>query len=431
MVSILSTQLTDAGRVTRLVAAEGVTRVGDAISVVAFPLTAVVALNASPVQLALIGAAQALPILALSLPVGAWIDGRPRRWPIIIVADVGRAVLILAVPLAAGFNALSIPLLALIALLVSAFGTFFDLAYSGWIPRLVSGDALHRTNARLEVVRSSAAAIGPVLGGILVSWLTAPVALIADAVSFAASGSIVASMRRNEPAIAITRAPGDRELLGGIKFIARQPWLRAITATAGINNLTRAIAMSIAVLYLVDVAGLTAPELGSAFAVGSTGYVVGAVASRSVTRRLGVGPTMQLGVGVFGPSMLLFALAPPWLAGVAFAAMSFMHGLGIAIHGVNQVTLRQVLTPDLLRARAAAVFRLIIFGAMPIGTIIGGVVGEVFGLRAALLVSAAGLCVGSIPYALLRAIRFRTIEEVAVTTAGRNDSRCGCGHLFR
>ena len=388
-----------------------VSRLGDAITLVALPLTAVIALDASPLQLALVGAAQALPILLLTLPVGAWVDGRARRWPIIVVADVSRAALILLVPIAAILGILSIPVLAAVALLVSAAGTFFDLSYASWIPRLVSGEALHRTNARLELARAAAAAGGPAIGGVLVGALSAPFALVADALSFAASAGLVMSVRRSEPAGSPSGAGRRADLLGGLRFIAGQHVVRAITATAGINNLTRAIAMAIAILYLVDVAGLSPTAIGLVVAIGSSGYVVGALASRPLTSRIGMGPTMQLGVGLFGPSMLLFALAPADLAGPSFAAMSFSHGFGIAVHNVNQVTLRQVLTPDALRARVAAVFRLVIFGAIPVGTVLGGVIGELLGLRAALLLSAAGLFLGSVPYALFRVARIRTLEQ--------------------
>ncbi len=403
-----------AGRlVLRLVAAEGVTRVGDAITLVALPLTAVLVLDASPVQLALIGAAQAIPILLLTLPAGAWVDGRSRRWPIIVAADLARALLILTIPITASLGILSIPVLALVALLASACGTFFDLAFASWIPRLVSGDALHRANARIELARSSAAATGPVLGGYLVGLLSAPLALIGDALSFVASAVIVASVRRGEPATSRSTATAGRyPVLAGIRFIAGEPIVRAITATAGINNMTRAIAMSIAILYLVDVGGLSAPQIGLAFALGSTGFVIGALASRPLTRRIGMGPTMQLGVGLFGPSMLLFALAPAELAGVSFTAMSFAHGFGIAVHNVNQVTLRQLLTPDVLRARVAGVFRLVIFGAIPLGTMLGGLLGEVLGLRAALFASGAGLLLGSVPYALIRVRKIRSLDQV-------------------
>jgi MFS family permease len=403
--------------VLRLVAAEAVTRVGDAITLLALPLTAVLVLDASPIQLAFIGAAQALPILLLTLPAGAWVDGRPRRWPIIVAADLARALLIASVPIAAVSGFLSIPMLALVALLVSACGTCFDLAFASWIPRLVSGDALHRTNARLELARSAAAATGPVLGGFLVGLLSAPMALIGDALSVVASAAFVTSVLQGEPRTSTSSpATGRSQLLAGTRFVARQPIVRAITLTAGVNNLTRAIAMSIAVLYLVEVAGMSAPAIGLAFAIGSTGFVVGALVSRPLTHRIGMGPTMQLGVGLFGPSMLLFALSPPELAGPMFSAMSFAHGFGIAVHNVNQVTLRQILTPDALRARVAAVFRLVIFGAIPVGTVVGGILGELVGLQAALFASGIGLLFGSLPYALLRVVRIRTLDQLSVAS---------------
>jgi MFS family permease len=201
-------------------------------------------------------------------------------------------------------------------------------------------------------------------------------------------------------------------LSAGLRFIAGQPLLRAITATAGINNFTRSVAMAVAILYLVDNARLSAVEIGIAFALGNAGFAVGALAARPMTRRIGMGSTMQLGVGLFGPSMLVFALAPAQWAGPAFALMLFANSFGIAIHNVNQVTVRQLLTPDHLRARVAAVFRLVIFGALPVGTAVGGLIAQGFGLRAAFLVSAVGLAAGSVPYLLVRVRRLRSVDEL-------------------
>ena len=171
--------------------------------------------------------------------------------------------------------------------------------------------------------------------------------------------------------------------------------------------------MGVAVLYLVDAARLTAAQIGLAFGLGHTGFLLGALMSRRASARLGMGRTMQLGVALFGPSMLLFALAPPAFAGIAFTFMVFAHGFGIAIHNVNQVTVRQLLTPDDLRGRVAAIFRLVIFGAIPIGTVIGGLVGEAFGLRAALLASGVGLFAGSLPYLAVRVTRLRSVDQLA------------------
>src|SRR5215204_1066586 len=185
--------------VNTLLAAEGVTRAGDAITTVALPLVAVLVLDASAGELALIGAAQALPILLLSLPCGAWVDRQRQRWPILVASDLARAALIAVVPVAAAVGLLSIPLLFVIAFLSSAAGTSFDAAFAGWVPRLLSGDRLHLANARVELARSMAAVAGPALGGALVAIVGAPMTLLADAVSFVASGGLVASIRRREP----------------------------------------------------------------------------------------------------------------------------------------------------------------------------------------------------------------------------------------
>jgi MFS family permease len=400
--------------VVRTFWAEAVSRLGDAVTLVALPLTAVIVLRASPAEIAIVGAAQAIPILFLSIPVGAWVDRRSRRWPLLVAGDLARAGFVSLVPIAAVAGFLSVPLLALVAFATSVGGTFFDLAFAGWLPRLLRGDDLHRVNARVELARSAAVVIGPGVGGTLVATLSAPLALLADAISFVASAVLIGSVRTSETFDRVASAGGasvDRDgLAAGFRYVLGRPHLRAILATAGINNLARSIAMGVAVLYLVDVGGLDAASVGIAFAFGNTGFVAGALVARRLTARLGMGPAMRLGVGVFGPAMLVFAAAPPDLAGVAFAGMLFANGFGISIHNVNQVTLRQLLIPDTLRARAAAVFRLVIFGAIPVGTVIGGTIGEWLGLRSALLVSGVGLLVGSAPYALARITRLRSLD---------------------
>jgi len=402
--------------VTRTFWAEAISRLGDAVSTVALPLTAVLALRASPAELALIGAAQALPILVLSIPVGVWVDRRAARWPILLAGDLARAGLLVAVPIAAAAGMLTLPLLGVLAFAISVAGTFFDLAFAGWLPRLLRGDDLHRVNARVELARSTAVVVGPALGGALVAALSAPLALLADAASFVGSAILIGSVRRSELFLGASTPAGlplrRRELAAGLRFVLAQPYLRAVLATAGINNLARSIAMGVAILYLVDGAGLTAAEVGLAFALGNGGFVVGALVARRVTAALGMGATMQLGVSLFGPSMLLLAMAPAHLAGAAFAGMLFANGLGISIHNVNQVTVRQILIPDELRARATAVFRLVIFGAVPVGTVIGGLVGQAFGLRAALTLSALGLFAGALPYLVVRVVRLRRVEEL-------------------
>ena len=398
----------------RLVGSDAVSRVGDAVTIVCLPLTAVLVLDVSPAGLALIGAAQAVPILLLSLPAGALVDRRTQRWPILVAADLARAALMLAIPVAAICGVLSLPLLFAVAFGSAVAGTFFDVAFAGWLPRLLKGDTLHVANARVELGRSVAIVSGPALGGVLVGLITAPLAILADAASFLVSGALITSVRGREPAwpAQTERPPWREQLAAGVTFVVRQPLIRAVHATAGINNGARAIAMSVALLYLVDDAHLSPAEIGIAFALGHTGYVAGAALSRRLTWRIGVGPTMQLGVSVFGPSMLAFALGPTEWAGALFTAMVFAHGFGISIHNVNQVTIRQLLTPDELRARVAAVTRLVIFGAMPLGTLAGGLIAELVGVRGAIVVGGAVLFAGSLPYLAARVWRIKTIDGI-------------------
>jgi MFS family permease len=402
--------------VARLTLAEGVTRTGDAVTQVALPLTAVLVLDATPVELAFIGLAQAIPIFALSIPVGAWVDRRRHRWTLLIGADVARAGLLTLVPVLAALGYLTLPLLAAITFLVGVAGTLFDLSFAGWVPRLLKGDALHQANARIELSRSAALVAGPAVGGALVSALSAPLALLADAASFIGSAALIGSARRAEPPAEPDAAPRSvrAELTAGAAFLVRQPLVAAVVSTVATNNLSRHVAMGVAVLYLVDTGGLDPAGIGLAFALGNSGFVVGALLARRISRRLGMGRTMQFGVALFGPSMLLFALAPPELAGVTFGLMLFTHGLGIALHNVNQVTVRQVLTPDRLRARVTGVIRILGFGAIPLGTVLGGVIGELVGIRWSLIVSGIGLLGGSLPYLVVRVGRLGSVDDLAL-----------------
>src|SRR5262245_41538794 len=419
----MHTRLASRPLVRRLFLAEAVTRTGDAVTLVALPLTAVVVLRASPAELALVGLAQALPILLLSIPLGAWVDRRRRRWPMLVASDLARAGLLLAVPTMVAAGVLNLSVLVVIAFLLSTAGTVFDLAFAGWVPRLLAGDVLHRANARIELCRSAALVVGPTLAGALVAAISAPAALLADAASFVGSAAIIGSARRGEPDFDTDTAPRRirEELTAGLAFLRKQRLVAAVVSTVTINNFSRSVAVGIAVLYLVDTAGMTPAAVALAFGLGNTGFLVGALVARRVTARLGVGPTMQAGVALFGPAMLAFAFVPPTLAGATFTLMLFANGLGIAIHNVNQVTVRQILTPDHLRARVTSVMRLLGYGAIPLGTLAGGVIGEVVGLRAALIVSGLGLLAGSLPYALVRVGRVRTID--ALEPADANDGR--------
>jgi MFS family permease len=387
----------------RLWVAESVSKMGDAVTMVAVPLVAIAVLDAGPADLAALGVAQLVPVVALALPAGAWVDRRrsPRR--VMAAADLLRALVIATVPVAAIVDRLSLAHLWAALFLAATLGTLFDLAYASYVPRIVARNDLVTANARLETSRSAALVAGPGSAAALIGLLSAPFALVIDAVSFLVSGLLLAtSADRGLVAPAAPTAQRRRrdELLDGVRFALREPHLRAITATAMTNNLSRSMAMVVTVLYLVDVAGVDPAGVALGFALGNSGFVVGAIVASRMSRRYGVGRTMRFGVSCFWPGMLLLAVAPTALALPAFVVMVFLNGLGIAVHNVNQVSVRQAVTPDPLRARVTAASRLLIFGALPAGTLLGGLLGEAIGLRPTIFLAAGGLFAGSLPYRL-------------------------------
>lgn len=391
---------------TRLWAAESVSKMGDAVSVVAIPLIAILALGAGPSELAALGAAQILPILLLGISAGAWVDARPRRRPVMVAADLARAAVTASVPVAWAVGALTFVHLWFALLANAALGTLYDVGFAAYVPRMVGRSRLVAANARLEGSRSAAQVLGPGFAGVLLSVLTPPLVLLVDGLSFLLSAVFLGTTRTPESRADASSAtvagagPVTRRttLLAGVAFIRHEPHLRAITATAMTNNLSRSIAMVVLLLYLVRDAGIPADRVAFGFALGNSGFLVGAVSASIAARRLGIGRAMTWAVSLFGPGMLLVGAAPIDLAFPAFVAMLFLNGFGIAVHNVNQVSVRQAVTPDELRARVAAASRVLILGALPVGTILGGVLGETMGLRGTIWVATAGLFLGALPY---------------------------------
>ncbi len=392
----------------QLWAADTISNVGDAVSLVAIPLTAILALNAGALEIGALGAAQLLPIVIFGLPAGAWVDRAPSRRRVMIGADLCRGVVLATVPLAWILGVLTMPHLFVVVAVNAALGTFFDVAVASYLPMLVGRGQLVVANSRLQLSRSGALVLGPSTAAILLRFLAAPMALALDAASFVASASLIALSPGREPLRAgsvppiRTRVELRDELLAGVRLAFREPHLRAITATAMTNNLSRSIAMAVVFLFLLREAHVGPDAVGLGFALGNIGFVVGALAASPMTARLGTGRAMRIAVGIFWPGMLLLGLAPTALALPVFTLMVFLNGFGIALHNINQVSVRQAVTPDHLRARVTAASRLLIMGALPAGTLIGGVLGTTIGLQNTILVSAVGLFIGSLPYSLSR-----------------------------
>ena len=377
----------------RLWGAQSVSELGSQITLLALPLTALFALHARPYEVALLATAGSLPSLALGIPAGVWID-RVRRRPVLIAADLGRATLLVSVPVAYGLGALTLPQLYVVALFTGSFSVLFEIASQAYLPSVVAPAQLLEANARFESSRVVAWAAGPAAGGGLVSLVTAPVALVADAASFVASAGLIASVsiREARPEPATSKR---RDLREGARYVLTHPCLRPLLAAHALANLALGTVWALVVVYAVRVLGLTAGLVGVAFSLGQIGGFAGAVLAQRIARVAGVGPMVIGAFFLFGPATLLLAVAPKGAA-MLFVSLGWaLENLARALYGVGAATVRQALVPRHLQARAVGFTTTAGTGAFPLGTAVGGALAAGLGLRHAMLV---GGLIGFLPF---------------------------------
>jgi|SRR5579859_4375017 len=377
----------------KLWAGQTISAFGSLVSRFALPVTAILVLGATPLQITLLSAAELAPGLLVSFFVGAWVD-RLRRRPILIAADLGRAVLLGAIPVAALLGILRIEQLYLVALLVSVLTVFFDVAYRSYLPTLVRREELLEGNSKLQASNSVAEVAGFGLAGVLVQALTAPVAILTDALSFLVSAFSVALIRKREPPSAATgeQANAWREIGQGIRLLLSNPILRAIAGTSGTFNLFRNMFGVVIMLYFLRELHLQPVILGPLFAIGGVSAFLGAVLAERLTRRWGLGHTLIGALLVDGFLSLLIPLAGgPLLLVLVLLATPQLFGDGAAtIYEINQISLVQAMTPDRWQGRINGTLRFIEWAAMLLGLLVGGVLGQTIGLRATLFVAAVG-----------------------------------------
>ncbi|HKD75316.1 MAG TPA: MFS transporter [Ktedonobacterales bacterium] len=378
-------------------AGETVSMIGSAVTELALPLTAILLLHATPWQLGVLLALETVATAGLSLFVGAWSD-RVRRRPLMIAADIGRALLVASVPVALVLGWLRIEWLYAVAVLIGALDALFSSAYQGFFPNIVPEEDLVGANGRLEGSRNFAQIIGPGLAGALIQAFQAPFALFIDAASFLASAFSVAMIRGAEVNRPARGKRGNlwREIGQGLSMTFGQPLLRTMLIVVVIFNFFAPMLNAQLALFAVRVLGLTPLLLGlQIVAVGMCG-VLAAFITGAVTKRLGMGPTMVLATLLISSGWLSVAtLQRSWPATLLLMILGASVGTtGDVLININAATLRQLLTPDHLRGRVGATMRLFILGAQPLGALIGGVVGATFGVRAAIFCAGGGFFLG-------------------------------------
>jgi MFS family permease len=394
----------------KLWAGQTISLLGSSVTMLALPLTAVLVLEATPAQMGILEAVGALPSLLLGLFAGAWAD-RHRRRPILIAADVGRAVLLSLIPVAALLNLLRIGHLYLVSFLVSALGLFFGVAYGPFILSLIGRERLVEGNSKLAISRSAAEIAGPGLAGGLVQLITAPMAIALDALSFLVSGLFLGLIRTPEPAPAPAEGRQNiwHEMGEGLGLVASHPLLRSIAGCFATVSLFNSALEAVLLLYLTRELGIKAGLVGLIFAVGNVGFLAGALLPERAARRLGLGPAIIAGLLAAALSDLLIPLAggsTVLMIGILLVAQ-FLFGLGLTVFSVGQVSVRQAATPDRLQGRMNATIGFVAAGLMPIGALLGGGLGETIGLRPALFLAALGeICsVAWLLFSPLRSLR--------------------------
>jgi MFS family permease len=407
----------------RLWAAQTVSQFGSEITGLALPLLAILVLHASTFEVAALAIVDWLPFFLFSLPAGVWIDRLPRR-PILIVADLGRAAVLGSIPLAYLLDVLTLGQLYLAGLLAGTFTVFFDLSYQSYLPSVVERDQLGEGNSKLEVSRSSAQVAGPGLAGLLVSALTAPYAILVDAISFLASGLFLSRIGRREqkPENAREQRAGFRtEIREGLRFVVRHPILRPIVMFVGVSNVFVTMLFAIYLVYAVRELGLDATTIGVIFSLGSLGSLVGALTANQVARRVGIGRGLIAVATTGGLGLLLIPLATGDLVIPFLVVANVLWGFFVLNYFVSAISLIQAITPDHLLGRTNASRRFLVQGVIPIGALVGGALGTVLGLRTTITIGAVGASVAVLPlfFSPLRGIR--TTEDAEELVRGYNE----------
>jgi MFS family permease len=403
--------------------ASTVSTFGSEIAELALPLLALVTLSATAGEVALLRVAQFAPFLLATLPVGLLVDRNVRlRLRLMVGADVGRFVLFGAIPLAVWVGAARVELLYGVVFAAGILTVVYQVADFALLPSVVPADQLVDANGKLSASQSANEIGGRGLGGLLVDIVSAPAAVAVNAVSFLASAVSLRGVTLDESLAEISEADADvasadrrmrQELIEGLRVAVGHRYIRALLGEATTYNVFNEVFMLGLLLHAVRDLHLSAAAIGLIFTAGGVGSFVGAWFGSRVTGRFGYGRVLlvTLALGNTAPLALgLTARATLPLLCLVFAVV----GVGIGVANVHAVSLRQVTLPDRLRGRVNAAYRLISWGAIPVGAAVGGVAAAQLGARPAMLLGAAGLATSTLWVAMSGVPRLRTIEDAAV-----------------
>ncbi len=374
---------------------------GSHITSIGLPVIALLLLHATPAQIGLLATLGALPGLAMGLFIGVWVDRLPRR-PILLVADLARALLLALIPLVPALGLLHFAWLAAIAALTSLFTVGFEVASLSFLPALLQPDELFAGNSRLATSSSLAEIAGPPLAGLLIQLLSAPVAILLDALSFLFSALCVGLIRpparpQASPVRSAGRSHLGREMREGLGYMLRNPLLRSLAAYTCTHSFFGGTFAALYLVYTFQLFGASPLAYSLLVACGGLGALAGSFGVAWCTRRFGTGRALIGSALLFGA----LALCTPLAAGPALVVFSllassqFLGDAGFSIYAIGEISLRQQFVPQHLLGRVNACMHLLSNGVMPLGALLAGLLSEAVGVRLTLLVGACGLFLAS------------------------------------
>ncbi len=376
---------------------------GSHITGIGLPVAALLLLHATPTQIGLLAALSALPGLCMGLFIGVWVDRLPRR-PILLTADIARALLLAVIPLITVLGLLHFAWLAVIAVLTGLFTVGFEVASLSFLPALLQPEELLTGNSRLATSSSLAEIAGPPLAGLLIQMLTAPVAILLDALSFLFSALCVGLIRLpgrpgEVPSVQpIERAHFGREVRAGLNYVLKDPLLRALAAYTCTQNFFGGTFAALYLVYTFQLFGASPLAYSLLVACGGLGALAGSFGATWCARRFGTGRVLIGSALLFGT----LAFCTPLAAGPALVAFSLLAlsqlvaDAGFSVYSIGEISLRQQLIPHHLLGRVNACMHILSTGVLPLGALLAGLLSELVGVRLTLLVGSAGLFLAAI-----------------------------------
>ncbi len=377
----------------RFFVGQSVSLIGDQITAIALPLTAVLALDATPGQMGLLTTAYLIPNLLFSLHAGDWVDHRGRRRNVMLATDVGRALLLASVPVAYALGHLSWAQLYIVAFGTGSLSVLFFVAYGAMIQMIVPRQDYVQANSLVHGSRAFSFLAGNSVGGALVQLLSGPYALGVDALSFIWSAVFLGRMQIDEPPGAPRESGG---LMQGARWIRNNAIIRSELLGVATLNFFNFIFFALFVLYATRQLDVAPATLGLVLGVASIGTLGGSFVTARIARRIGIGRTFALGCFLFPAPLILVPIAggPHWLVIACLFVAEFFSGIGLMMLDIMAGTISAGLVPTQLRSRVSGAFMVVNYGVRPLGTSVAGVLGETIGLRPTMWIATVGAVTG-------------------------------------